>query len=144
MRTYYIGYAYLLHTLAAPCGWEVSPVRELSIVLLRKPGIDNADLVERLKVDGRVRISHASVDGETYRVRSAGPHGRLQPVGSRETEAADLAQPCLRRPLKSPLLRRHRAGSCAQREDHTGRLGELDAVWYAPSWATPACPKKSA
>ena len=61
-----IDYAHLLHTLAAQRGWEVGPVPDLSIVLMRKPGIDNAELVKRLQADGRVYISHATVDGETW------------------------------------------------------------------------------
>ena len=61
-----IDYAHLLHTLAAKRGWEVGPVPDLSIVLMRKPGIDNAELVQRLQADGRVYISHATVDGETW------------------------------------------------------------------------------
>ena len=61
-----IDYAHLLHTLAASRGWEVGPVPDLSIVLMRKPGIDNAELVKRLQADGRVYISHATVDGETW------------------------------------------------------------------------------
>ena len=35
-------------------------------MLIRKPGIDNAELVQRLQADGRVYISHAIVDGETW------------------------------------------------------------------------------
>ena len=61
-----IDYAHLLHTLAAQRGWEVGPVPDLSIVLMRKPGIDNAELVKRLQADGRVYISHATVGGETW------------------------------------------------------------------------------
>ncbi len=61
-----IDYAHLLHTLAAKRGWEVGPVPDLSITLMRKPGIDNAELVQRLQADGRVYISHATVDGETW------------------------------------------------------------------------------
>ena len=61
-----IDYAHLLHTLAAQRGWEVGPVPDLSITLMRKPGIDNAELVQRLQADGRVYISHATVDGETW------------------------------------------------------------------------------
>ena len=61
-----IDYAHLLHTLAAQRGWEVGPTPDLSIVLMRKPGIDNAELVQRLQADGRVYISHATVDGETW------------------------------------------------------------------------------
>jgi aromatic-L-amino-acid/L-tryptophan decarboxylase len=61
-----IDYAHLLHTLAAQRGWEVGPVPDLSITLMRKPGIDNAELVKRLQADGRVYISHATVDGETW------------------------------------------------------------------------------
>ena len=61
-----IDYAHLLHTLAAQRGWEVGPVPDLSITLMRKPAIDNAELVKRLQADGRVYISHATVDGETW------------------------------------------------------------------------------
>ena len=61
-----IDYAHLLHTLAAQRRWEVGPVPDLSITLMRKPGIDNAELVKRLQADGRVYISHATVDGETW------------------------------------------------------------------------------
>ena len=55
-----------LHAMAAARGWEVGPTPDLSIVLIRKPGIDNAELVQRLQADGRVYISHAIVDGETW------------------------------------------------------------------------------
>ena len=61
-----IDYAHLLHTLATSRGWEVGPVPDLSITLMRKPGVDNAELVKRLQADGRVYISHATVDGETW------------------------------------------------------------------------------
>ena len=47
-------------------GWEVGPEPDLSITLMRFTGIDNADLVKRLQADGRVYISHAVVDGETW------------------------------------------------------------------------------
>ena len=55
-----------LHAMALDRGWEVGPIPDLSIVLMRKPGIDNAELVQRLQADGRVYISHATVDGETW------------------------------------------------------------------------------
>ena len=61
-----IDFAQGLHTMATECGWEVGPVPDLSIVLMRKSGIDNAELVQRLQADGRVYISHAVVDGETW------------------------------------------------------------------------------
>lgn len=61
-----IDFAHLLHAMAAERGWEVGPFPDLSIVLMRRPGIDNADLVKKLQVDGRVYISHAVVDGETW------------------------------------------------------------------------------
>jgi aromatic-L-amino-acid decarboxylase len=61
-----IDLARMLHAMAAQRGWEVGPAPDLSIVLMRKPGIDNAELVQRLQADGRVYISHATVDGETW------------------------------------------------------------------------------
>ena len=61
-----IDFARDLHVMAAQRGWEVGPVPDLSITLMRKPGIDNAELVKRLQADGRVYISHATVDGETW------------------------------------------------------------------------------
>jgi aromatic-L-amino-acid decarboxylase len=61
-----IDLAHMLHAMAAQRGWEVGPAPDLSIVLMRKPGIDNAELVQRLQADGRVYISHATVDGETW------------------------------------------------------------------------------
>ena len=61
-----IDLAQLLHAMAAERGWEVGPNPDLSITLMRKPGIDNAELVKRLQADGRVYISHATVDGETW------------------------------------------------------------------------------
>ncbi|MGI9196374.1 MAG: pyridoxal phosphate-dependent decarboxylase family protein [Candidatus Nanopelagicales bacterium] len=62
-----IEYAHLLHTLASERdGWEVGPIPDLSITLMRYRGIDNAELVKRLQADGRVYISHAVVDGETW------------------------------------------------------------------------------
>ena len=61
-----IDLARMLHAMAAEHGWEVGPAPDLSIVLMRKPGIDNAELVQRLQADGRVYISHATVDGETW------------------------------------------------------------------------------
>ena len=61
-----IDLARMLHAMAAEHGWEVGPAPDLSIVLMRKPGIDNAELVKRLQADGRVYISHATVDGETW------------------------------------------------------------------------------
>ena len=61
-----INLARMLHAMAKDRGWEVGPVPDLSIVLMRKPGIDNAELVQRLQADGRVYISHATVDGETW------------------------------------------------------------------------------
>ena len=61
-----IDFAHSLHAMAADRGWEVGPVPDLSITLMRKPGIDNADLVKQLQADGRVYISHAVVDGETW------------------------------------------------------------------------------
>ena len=61
-----IDLAQMLHAMAAERGWEVGPVPDLSIVLMRKPGMDNAELVQRLQADGRVYISHATVDGETW------------------------------------------------------------------------------
>lgn len=60
-------HARLLHQLAsARPGWEVGPEPDLSIVLLRYRDIDNADLVRALQRDGRVFISHAVVDGQTW------------------------------------------------------------------------------
>jgi aromatic-L-amino-acid decarboxylase len=61
-----IDLARMLHAMAAERGWEVGPAPDLSIVLMRKPGIDNAELVQRLQADGRVYISHATVDGDTW------------------------------------------------------------------------------
>ena len=61
-----IDLAHMLYAMAAERGWEVGPAPDLSIVLMRKPGIDNAELVQRLQADGRVYISHATVDGETW------------------------------------------------------------------------------
>jgi aromatic-L-amino-acid/L-tryptophan decarboxylase len=61
-----IEFAHRLHDMAAERGWEVGPDPDLSIVLMRKPGIDNAELVKQLQADGRVYISHATVDGETW------------------------------------------------------------------------------
>jgi aromatic-L-amino-acid decarboxylase len=61
-----IDLARMLHAMAAERGWEVGPDPDLSITLMRKPGIDNAQLVQRLQADGRVYISHATVDGETW------------------------------------------------------------------------------
>jgi aromatic-L-amino-acid decarboxylase len=61
-----IDLARMLYVMAAERGWEVGPAPDLSIVLMRKPGIDNAELVQRLQADGRVYISHATVDGETW------------------------------------------------------------------------------
>jgi aromatic-L-amino-acid decarboxylase len=61
-----IDFAHMLHAMAAERGWEVGPVPDLSITLMRKPGLDNAELVKRLQADGRVYISHATVDGETW------------------------------------------------------------------------------
>ena len=61
-----IDLARMVHSMAAERGWEVGPAPDLSIVLMRKPGIDNAELVQRLQADGRVYISHATVDGETW------------------------------------------------------------------------------
>ena len=61
-----IDLARMLHAMAWERGWEVGPAPDLSIVLMRKPGIDNAELVQRLQADGRVYISHATVDGETW------------------------------------------------------------------------------
>ena len=61
-----INHAQALHAMAADRGWEVGPDPDLSIVLMRKQGIDNAELVKRLQDDGRVYISHAEVDGETW------------------------------------------------------------------------------
>ena len=61
-----IDLARMLHAMAAERGWEVGPAPDLSIVLMRKAGIDNAELVQRLQADGRVYISHATVDGETW------------------------------------------------------------------------------
>jgi aromatic-L-amino-acid decarboxylase len=56
-----------LHAMASVReGWEVGPEPDLSITLMRKAGIDNAELVKRLQADGRVYISHAVVDGETW------------------------------------------------------------------------------
>jgi aromatic-L-amino-acid decarboxylase len=61
-----IDHAQTLHAMAVERGWEVGPDPDLSIVLMRKQGIDNAALVNRLQEDGRVYISHAEVDGETW------------------------------------------------------------------------------
>ena len=61
-----IVFGHTLHAMAAARDWEVGPVPDLSIVLMRKQGIDNAELVQRLQADGRVYISHATVDGETW------------------------------------------------------------------------------
>ncbi len=61
-----IDLARMLHAMAADRDWEVGPTPDLSITLMRKPGIDNAELVQRLQADGRVYISHATVDGETW------------------------------------------------------------------------------
>ncbi len=61
-----IDHAKALHAMAAARGWEVGPDPDLSIVLMRKNGVDNAELVQRLQSDGRVYISHADVDGETW------------------------------------------------------------------------------
>lgn len=61
-----IDLARMLHAMATERGWEVGPAPDLSIVLMRKPRIDNAELVQRLQADGRVYISHATVDGETW------------------------------------------------------------------------------
>ena len=61
-----IDHAHRLHAMAAERGWQVGPTPDLSIVLMRKQGIDNAELVQRLQADGRVYISHAVVDGETW------------------------------------------------------------------------------
>ncbi len=61
-----IDFAHALHAMATERGWEVGPTPDLSIVLMRKSGIDNADLVKQLQADGRVYISHAVVDGETW------------------------------------------------------------------------------
>ena len=61
-----IDLARMLHAMASERGWEVGPAPDLSIVLMRKRGIDNAELVQRLQADGRVYISHATVDGETW------------------------------------------------------------------------------
>ena len=61
-----IDFAHTLHAMAAERGWEVGPAPDLSITLMRKPGIDNAELVQRLQADGRVYISHATVDDETW------------------------------------------------------------------------------
>ena len=61
-----IEFAQRLHDMAAERGWEVGPDPDLSITLMRKSGIDNAELVKQLQADGRVYISHAVVDGETW------------------------------------------------------------------------------
>ncbi len=61
-----IDFAEALYGMASARGWEVGPTPDLSIVLMRKPGLDNAELVTRLQADGRVYISHAVVDGETW------------------------------------------------------------------------------
>jgi len=61
-----LDHAQALHAMAAARGWEVGPDPDLSIVLMRRQGIDNAELVKRLQDDGRVYISHATVDGETW------------------------------------------------------------------------------
>ena len=61
-----IAHARTLHAMAADRGWEVGPEPDLSIVLMRRAGVDNADIVKRLQADGRAYISHAVVDGETW------------------------------------------------------------------------------
>lgn len=47
-------------------GWEVGPHPQLSIVVLRRSDVDNAQLVRDLQADGRVYVSHALIDGETW------------------------------------------------------------------------------
>ena len=47
-------------------GWQVGPEPDLSIVLMRHEGVDNAELVRALQADGRVFLSHALVDGQTW------------------------------------------------------------------------------
>ena len=61
-----IEFAHRLHDMAAERGWEVGPDPDLSITLMRKSGIDNAALVQRLQEDARVYVSHAVVDGQTW------------------------------------------------------------------------------
>lgn len=60
-------HARLLHSLAEERpGWQVGPSPDLSIALMRRVGVDNSVLVQRLQQDGRVYISHATVDGQTW------------------------------------------------------------------------------
>ena len=60
-------HAQLIHALAAERPrWEVGPGPELSIALIRRTDDDNAQLVQCLQEDGRVYVSHAIVDGETW------------------------------------------------------------------------------
>ena len=47
-------------------GWTVGPGGELSIALVRREGVDNAALVDTLQADGRVFVSHALLDGQTW------------------------------------------------------------------------------
>lgn len=59
--------AQLLYRLAGDRPeWEVAQPPHLSIVLLRHTGIDNGALLQRIQADGRVYLSHAEVDGETW------------------------------------------------------------------------------
>lgn len=62
-----LGLARLLHAEAsAHPRWEVGPVPQLSIVVLRRSDVDNAQLVRSLQADGRVYVSHAVIDGQTW------------------------------------------------------------------------------
>jgi len=47
-------------------GWTVGPMGELSIAILRRDGVDNAALVRALQEDGRVFVSHAQIEKETW------------------------------------------------------------------------------
>ena len=62
-----IDQARLLHDLATERpGWQVALHPALSIVLMRHEGVDNAALVEAIQQDGRVYVSHAQMDGQTW------------------------------------------------------------------------------
>lgn len=62
-----IDQAQLLYDLAIErAGWEVALHPQLSIVLLRHVGVDNAELVRAIQDDGRVYVSHADLDGHTW------------------------------------------------------------------------------
>jgi aromatic-L-amino-acid decarboxylase len=59
--------AQLLYKLASSrAGWEVATVPQLSIVLMRHSDVDNGALVQAIQADGRVYLSHAEFDGETW------------------------------------------------------------------------------